>query len=65
MVESTLNQAPKPEDVARRNKLRKELYDRGNKALADRHSMPMVEEDPAKDEWLHQEVLDSGIMTIA
>lgn len=56
---------PKPEDVARRNKLRQALYDRGVEVTSERNRMPLIEEDVAKDEWLHQEVLDDSIMTIA
>ena len=27
--------------------------------------MPLIEEDPSKDEWAHQEVLEDGIVTMA
>jgi len=57
--------AAKPEDVERRNKLRQALYDRGVEVTSERNRMPLISEDVAKDEWLHQEVLDDSIMTIA
>ena len=45
--------------------MRDKLHERGLKLTSDRTKLPLVSEDPAKDEWLHQEVLDSGIVTIA
>ena len=54
-----------PEEEARRQKLEKALYERALKFIENRRNMPLVEEDPTKDEWVHQEVLEDGIVTMA
>lgn len=46
-------------------KLEKALYERGIKFIENRRNMPLVDEDTAKDEWTHQEVLEDGIVTMA
>ncbi len=51
--------------IARRKKMCQELHERGTSMTENRHSMPMLSEDQGKDEWLHQEVLENGIATIA
>ena len=45
----------------------KELHERGLRITSekDRVKMPMLSEDKAKNEWLHQQVLENGICTIA
>jgi hypothetical protein len=34
------------------------------KTIENRNKMPLLSEDPAKGQWLHQEVQSDGIMTI-
>ena len=53
-----------PNDVKRRNKMRDELYERGKTILQNRNDMPLISEDPAKREFLHQEVKEDGIITL-
>ena len=33
--------------------MRDQLHERGLKLTGDRHKLPLVSEDTAKDEWLH------------
>lgn len=48
-----------------RAKLHEALYALGLKSIENRRSMPVYEEDVAKDEWIHQLVEDDGIITVA
>ena len=45
--------------------MRENLYALGAQLIENRARMPLVSEDPAKNEWLYQEVQDDGIVTLA
>ena len=51
------------EDRIKRVEMRDALHARALKSIQDRRSMPLLSEDTAKDEFVHQQVLEDGIMT--
>lgn len=67
MVEAVDTGSAQNEAIERRKKMVKELHERGLRITSekDRVKMPMLSEDKAKNEWLHQQVLENGICTIA
>ena len=67
MVEAVDTGSTQNEAIERRKKMVKELYERGMRITSekDRVKMPMLSEDKAKNEWLHQQVMENGIVTIA
>ena len=53
------------EDRVKRREMRDALHARALKCIQDRKSMPLLSEDTAKDEFVHQQVLEDGIMTLS
>ena len=45
--------------------MRDNLYDLGRQLIENRTRMPLISEDPAKNEFLYQEVQEDGIVTLA
>ena len=56
---------PTAEEMNHRAKLQEALYQQGERIIENRKNIPLYEEDKEKDEWVHQQVEDDGIVTLA
>ena len=60
MVEKAL---PTSEEYLRRKALRRQLFQKGKKVIADRKKMPLTSGSEESGEWVYQQVQEVGIMT--
>lgn len=44
--------------------MRDEFHERGQNLMENRSRLPLISEDTAKNEFMHQDVRDDGIVTV-